>query len=43
MIGQQWALENRSARDLREDMSRADIDAILARLYELENGRYLVI
>jgi uncharacterized protein YjbI with pentapeptide repeats len=44
LIGQQWALENRSvARDLSEDISRADIDAILARLYELENGRYLLI
>jgi uncharacterized protein YjbI with pentapeptide repeats len=44
LIGQQWALENRLvARDLSEDASRADVDAILARLYELENGRYLLI
>jgi uncharacterized protein YjbI with pentapeptide repeats len=43
-VGQQWALENRSVtRDLSENISRVDIDAILARLYELENGRYLLI
>lgn len=43
LIGQQWALENRAARDLIEDIRRADMDAILARLYELENWRYLLI
>lgn len=44
LIGQQWALENRSVtRDWSEDINRADIDAILAMLYELENGRYLII